>query len=126
MLHDGELAVPADDLRQARAGKLDFLIERSSRGIHRALRAARDLLMPHGDGMIALSTVLRIKRALDGTEIDVLFSDVQARKALAIDGRVANSGRASLRVQPASPGRSCVATTRTRAGQLSIKDALFA
>jgi len=88
--------------------------------------AARDLLMPHGDGMIALSTVLRIKRALDGTEIDVLFSDVQARKALAIDGRVANSGRASLRVQPASPGRSCVATTRTRAGQLSIKDALFA
>jgi hypothetical protein len=88
--------------------------------------AARDLLMPHGDGMIALSTVLRIKRALDGTEIDVLFSDLQARKALAIDGRVANSGRASLRVQPASPGRSCVATTRTRAGQLSIKDALFA
>jgi hypothetical protein len=88
--------------------------------------AARDLLMPHGDGVIALSTVLRIKRALDGTEIDVLFSDVQARKALAIGGRVANSGRASLRVQSASPGRSCVATTRTRAGQLSIKDALFA
>jgi hypothetical protein len=32
-----------------------------------------------------LSTVLRIKRTLDGAEIDEIISDVQARKALAIE-----------------------------------------
>jgi hypothetical protein len=31
--------------------------------------------------VIALSIVLRIKRTLDGAEIDKLISDVQARKA---------------------------------------------
>ncbi len=35
--------------------------------------------------MITLSTVLRIRRMLDGDEIDPLISDVQARKALAIE-----------------------------------------
>jgi hypothetical protein len=34
--------------------------------------------------VIALSTVPRIKRTLDGTEIDGLLSDLQARKGLAI------------------------------------------
>ena len=47
--------------------------------------AARGLLLPYGDVVIALSTVLRIKRTLDGAEIDALISDVQARKALAIE-----------------------------------------
>jgi hypothetical protein len=35
--------------------------------------------------VIALSTVPRIKRTLDGAEIDGLISDLQARKGLAIE-----------------------------------------
>jgi hypothetical protein len=34
-----------------------------------------------------VSDVLRIKRTLDGAEIDKIISDVQARKALAIEHR---------------------------------------
>jgi hypothetical protein len=37
------------------------------------------------DAVIALSTVPRIKRTLDGTEIDGLISDLQAREGLAIE-----------------------------------------
>ena len=47
--------------------------------------AARDLLMPFGDVVMALSIVLRIKRTLNGAEIDELISDVQARKTRAIE-----------------------------------------
>jgi hypothetical protein len=47
--------------------------------------AARDLLLPYGDVVIALSTVLRIRRTLDGPSIDDLISDLQARKALAAE-----------------------------------------
>jgi hypothetical protein len=43
--------------------------------------------MPCGDVLIVLSTVLRIKRTLDGAEIDEIISDVQARKALAVEHR---------------------------------------
>jgi hypothetical protein len=46
--------------------------------------AARDLLMLFGDVVMALSIVLRIKRTLNGAEIDELISDVQA-KAQAIE-----------------------------------------
>jgi hypothetical protein len=42
--------------------------------------AARDLLMPHGDVVIVLSTVMRIKRTLESGEIDDLISDLEARK----------------------------------------------
>jgi hypothetical protein len=49
--------------------------------------AARDLLMPYGDVVIVLSTVLRIKRTLDGAEIDKIISDVEAGKALAMKRR---------------------------------------
>ena len=35
--------------------------------------------------MIVLSTVLRIKRTLDGAEIDKIIWDIEARKALAIE-----------------------------------------
>jgi hypothetical protein len=49
--------------------------------------AARDLLMPYEDVLIVLSTVLRIKRTLDGAEIDKIISDVQSRKMLAIERR---------------------------------------
>jgi len=37
--------------------------------------------------VIALSTVLRIKRTLNGAEIDHLISDLQARKVLAAEHR---------------------------------------
>jgi hypothetical protein len=47
--------------------------------------AAHDLLMPYGDVVMALSIVLRIKRTLDGVEIDTIISDVEARKALALE-----------------------------------------
>jgi hypothetical protein len=37
--------------------------------------------------VIALSVVLRIARTLDGAEIDKLISDVEARKAVAVEHR---------------------------------------
>jgi hypothetical protein len=87
MLLEGEPAVPADDLRQAR--ELAMLICTSEEAIATFIAhcdiAARDLLLPYGDVIMALSIVLRIKRTLDGAEIDKLISDVQARKALAIE-----------------------------------------
>ena len=43
--------------------------------------AARDLLMPYGDVVMVLSIVLRIRRILDGAEIDKIIWDVEARKA---------------------------------------------
>jgi hypothetical protein len=87
MLLEGEPAMPADDLRQAR--ELALLICSSEEAIETFIAhcdvAARDLLFPHGDAVIVLSTVLRIKRTLDGAEIDGLISDLQARKALAAE-----------------------------------------
>jgi hypothetical protein len=41
--------------------------------------------MPYGDVVIVLSTVLRIKRMLDGAEIDKIIWDVEAPKALAME-----------------------------------------
>ncbi|MGY4496955.1 hypothetical protein ACVWYH_000882 [Bradyrhizobium sp. GM24.11] len=49
--------------------------------------AARDLLMPYGEVVMVLSVVLRIKRTLDGVEIDKIIWDVETRKALAIEHR---------------------------------------
>jgi hypothetical protein len=89
MLLEGDPVVPADDLRQAR--ELALLICKSEEAIKAFIAycdvAARDLLMPRGDVVIVLSTVLRIKRTLDGAEIDEIISDVQARKAMAIEHR---------------------------------------
>jgi hypothetical protein len=42
---------------------------------------------PSQDAVIVLSTVLRIKRTLDGAEIDKIISGLQAEKALAIERR---------------------------------------
>jgi hypothetical protein len=85
MLLDGEPAVPADDLRQAR--DLGLLICRSEEAIETFTEhcdvAARDLLMPHRDLQIVLSTILCIRRTLDGAEIDKIIWDVEAQKALA-------------------------------------------
>ncbi|TFV36478.1 hypothetical protein [Bradyrhizobium niftali] len=41
----------------------------------------------YGDVVIVLSTVLRIKRTLDGAEIDWIIWDVETRKELAIEHR---------------------------------------
>jgi hypothetical protein len=79
----------ADDLRQAR--ELALLFCRSEAAAESFIAhckvAARDMLTPYGDVVIALSVVLRIKRTLDGAEIDEIISDVQARKTLAIEQR---------------------------------------
>jgi hypothetical protein len=89
MLLGGEPVPPADDLRQAR--ELAMLICRSEEAIERFIAhcevAARDLLYAYGDVVIALSVVLRIARTLDGAEIDKIISDVEARKAVAVEHR---------------------------------------
>ena len=87
LLLDGEPAPPVDDLRQAR--ELALLICKSEEGIssliaHCAI-AARDLLKPYGDVLIALSIVLRIKRTLEGAQIARIIWDVGARRALEIE-----------------------------------------
>jgi hypothetical protein len=87
ILLEDEPVAPADDLRQAR--ELAMLICTSEEAIEAFIAhcdiAARDLLLPYGDVLMVLSTVLRIKRTLDGAEIDALISDLQARKAAAIE-----------------------------------------
>jgi hypothetical protein len=87
MLLEGEPVTPVDDLRQAR--ELAMLICSSEEAIKTFIAhcdvAARDLLLPYGDVLMALSIVLRIKRTLDGSEIDKIISDVQARKMVAVD-----------------------------------------
>jgi hypothetical protein len=84
---DGEPASPADDLRQAR--ELALLFCKSEEAIESFIShcdvAARDLLMPYGDLLIVLSTVLRIKRTLNGAEIDKIIWEFEAQKALAIE-----------------------------------------
>jgi hypothetical protein len=89
MLLDGEPVAPADDLRQAR--ELAMLICTSEEAIETCIAhcdvAASDLLLSYGDVVIVLSTVLRIKRTLDGAEIDDLIADLQVRKALAAGWR---------------------------------------
>jgi hypothetical protein len=49
--------------------------------------AARDLLLPYGDLVMVLSTLLRIKRTLDGAEIDKIIWEFEAHKALAVERR---------------------------------------
>ena len=87
ILLDGEPVVPADDLRQAR--ELALLVCSSESAIETFIAhcdvAARDLLMPHCDSVIVLSTVLRIRRTLDGVEIDRIIGEVEAQKALAVE-----------------------------------------
>src|SRR5438552_2982790 len=86
--------------RMFQARELAMLICRTEDAIETFIEhcdvAARDLLMPHGDVVIALCIVLRIKRTMNGAEIDELISDVQARKARAIElaRRAVSSGSA--------------------------------
>lgn len=87
MLLDGEPAHPVDDLRQAR--ELALLFCKSEEAIETFIEhcgvAAWDLLSAHGDTVIALAVVLRIKRSLNGVEIDQVIWDLETRKALAIE-----------------------------------------
>jgi len=89
MLIEGESVTPVDDLRQAR--ELAMLICSSEEAIETFIAhcdvAARDLLLPYGDVMMTLSIVLRIKRTLDGAEIDKIIADQQALKARVIEHR---------------------------------------
>jgi hypothetical protein len=72
MLLDEDPTLPVDDLRQPR--ELALLICKNGEAVEtfsaRSDVAARDLLMPYGDVVIVLSTVLRIKRTLDGAGQD--------------------------------------------------------
>jgi hypothetical protein len=87
LLSDGDPVPPVDDLRQAR--ELALLICTSEEAIETFIAhcdvAARDLLLPHGVILMVLSTVLRIKRTLDGGEIDNIISDLQVQKSLAVE-----------------------------------------
>jgi hypothetical protein len=89
LLGDRDPEPSVDDLRQAR--ELAMLICTSEEAIATFIAhcdiAARDLLLPYGDVVMALSIVLRIKRTLDGAEIDKLISDIQTRKAQAAERR---------------------------------------
>ena len=88
MLLPGEPVPSVSDVEQAVG--LASLCCKSAEAVERFLafceQQAHDLLFPHGDVVIALSTLLRIKRTLQGPEIDKIISDVQARKAAAIEG----------------------------------------
>ncbi|QOZ71074.1 hypothetical protein [Bradyrhizobium arachidis] len=44
-------------------------------------------MMPYGHVVVALSVVLRIKRTLDGAEIDEIIRGLEAEKALAVERR---------------------------------------
>lgn len=89
LLGDDDSRSAIDDLRQARELALLFCKSEHAVGSFTAHCdiAARDLLMPHGDVVMVLSIVLRIKRTLDGAEIDKIILDVETRKALAIEQR---------------------------------------
>jgi len=87
VLLDGDPEPPVDDLRQAR--ELALLFCKTEEAIDTFIAhcdvAARDLLMPYGDLLMALSVLLRIRRTLNGAEIDKIIWDFEAHKALAIE-----------------------------------------
>jgi hypothetical protein len=89
LLSDSDPEPPVDDLRQSR--EVAMLICSSEEAIETFIAhcdvAAWDLLLPYGDVLMTLSIVLRIKRTLDGAEIDKIIADLQAQKAQAIEYR---------------------------------------
>ena len=95
LLGDDDAPPAGDALRQVR--ELALLICRSEQAIETFIArcdvAARDLLMPYGYVVMTLSIVLRIKRTLDGPEIDKIISDVQARMAVAVERARRNDWR---------------------------------
>ncbi|MCA6097632.1 hypothetical protein [Bradyrhizobium australafricanum] len=117
MLLDEEPVVPTDDLRQAR--ELAMLICSSEEAIDAFIAhcdlAARDLLMPYGYVLMSLSVILRIKRTLDGAEIDQIIRDMEAQKALAVERR----RRAEWRERELAASRFRAECERTSALSLS-------
>jgi hypothetical protein len=93
MLLEGEPVPSVSDVEHSI--KYASCVCRSSEAAERFVRLceamADDLLRPYGDVPIVLSTVLRIKRMLDGAEIDKIIWDVEAQKALAAE-RTLSSG----------------------------------
>ncbi|WP_027530121.1 hypothetical protein [Bradyrhizobium sp. WSM3983] len=89
LLGDDNVRSAVDDLRQAR--ELALLICKSEETVESFIAhcdiAACDLLMPYGDVLMTLSIVLRIKRTLDGAEIDKIICDMETRKAFAMEQR---------------------------------------
>jgi hypothetical protein len=87
MLLPGEPVRSVSDIEQAVG--LASLCCKSPQAVERFLafceQQAHDLLYPHALVIMSLSIVLRIKRTLDGAEIDKIISDVQARTALAVE-----------------------------------------
>jgi hypothetical protein len=87
MLLPGEPVPSVSDIEQAVG--LASLCCKSPQAVEHFLalceQQAHDLLYPHALIIMTLSIVLRIKRTLDGAEIDGIISDVQARKALAVE-----------------------------------------
>jgi hypothetical protein len=89
LLSDGDPEPPLGDLRQAR--ELALLFCKSDEAIETFIEhcdvAARDLLTPYGDLLMVLSILLRIRRTLDGAEIDKIIWEFEARKALGMEQR---------------------------------------
>ena len=100
---DANSSSAADDVRQMR--ELTLLMYKSEHALETFIShcdaAARDLLLPYGDVVMALSIVLRIKRTLDGAEIDQIIWDMEARKALAME----HQRRVEWRVRELAAGR---------------------
>lgn len=98
LLGDGDSRSAVDDLRQGR--ELALLICKSEEAIQTFIAhceiAARDLLMPYGDVVMVLSIVLKIKRTLDGIEIDRIIWDVEGRKAVALEQQRRKHWRAAV------------------------------
>jgi hypothetical protein len=89
LLSDSDPEPQGDDLRQARELALLFCKSEEATETFIALCdvAARDLLMPYGDLLMALSILLRIKRTLNGAEIGKSMWDMEAQKALVVERR---------------------------------------
>jgi len=87
MLLPGEPVPSVSDVEQAVG--LASLCCRSAEAVERFLafaeQQAHDLIYPHAAIIMSLATVLRIRRTLTGEEIDIVISDVQTRKARAIE-----------------------------------------
>src|SRR5207248_2792798 len=87
MLLDGEPVPSISDIEHTI--KYASMICRSAEAIERFVRLcetmANDLLRPHRDVFGALAAALRIRRTLDGAEIDRIIAEFEAHKALAAE-----------------------------------------
>ena len=129
MLLEGEPVPSVSDVEHTI--KYASLVCRSPEAAERFIRLcetmADDLLRPYGDLLIALSTVLRIKRTLDGAEIDEIIWDVLVRNTAAVEHRRRADWRTrelSARVFSAECHYSAATCLRPKIGGL-ISDTLI-